>query len=223
MPYGVLFRSAAISVFALATLAAETRYRPVPVVVDYDRGSNVSVGQLKRKIDKKAKKEFMKACAAEDKKDLLTAIQHLRASIQLAPDFVEAYNNLGVALISQGRYEEGLTVLQKAIDLDPYMAAPQVNMASGLAVSNRGADAERAVRRALEIDNRSPQAHIILAIALMMQNKAPEETLVHLRKASDRFPEAHNLAARLLRESGQTQKADIELDEYRKATTVAGE
>ena len=45
--------------------------------------------------------------------------KHLNIAISLRPDYFEAYNNLGVAHYSKGRYREAVAALREAIRLKP--------------------------------------------------------------------------------------------------------
>ena len=50
---------------------------------------------------------------------LEAAIEHLRATLQLTPNFVGAHNNLGIALASQGKMDEAIGQFQRRSPLIP--------------------------------------------------------------------------------------------------------
>ena len=51
------------------------------------------------------------------------AVSHYHRAIKAKPDYADAYFNLGVALQRQGKNDEALRAVQKAISLDPGLAA----------------------------------------------------------------------------------------------------
>ena len=60
---------------------------------------------------------------------LKDAIDQLRTSLQLMPDSADAYNNLGIALASQGQLEEAIDQFQQALKLQPALIDAQRNLA----------------------------------------------------------------------------------------------
>src|SRR6185437_9410055 len=64
--------------------------------------ATVSLQQLQHKVPKQALKEFEKARTASIKGDNETALDHLQNAVQLDPEFVDAHNDLGVALAKLG-------------------------------------------------------------------------------------------------------------------------
>jgi tetratricopeptide (TPR) repeat protein len=52
-----------------------------------------------------------------------------RKALEYAPDEALAYNNLGSALNGQGRWDEAIAVLEKAVSLDPGLAIAKNNLA----------------------------------------------------------------------------------------------
>jgi Flp pilus assembly protein TadD len=63
------------------------------------------------------------------------AIAHYQAALQIKPDYAEAHNNLGNALLQKGRVDEAITHYQAALQIKPDYAEAQNNLAWVLATS----------------------------------------------------------------------------------------
>jgi tetratricopeptide (TPR) repeat protein len=84
--------------------------------------------------------------------DLAGAIAAYRRAIDLDPKYVEAHNNLGVALWDKGDLAAAIAAYQKAIDLDPQYFKAYYNL--GLALRKKGdlAGAIAAYQKAIDLD-----------------------------------------------------------------------
>jgi tetratricopeptide (TPR) repeat protein len=71
--------------------------------------------QAKKVVKKITKQQNQEALEAYDK------------AIELDPNYVQAYNNKGAALVGLGRYREALEAYDKAIELDPNNVQAYVN------------------------------------------------------------------------------------------------
>jgi tetratricopeptide (TPR) repeat protein len=56
------------------------------------------------------------------------AIVQYQTAIRIKQDFVNAYNNLGIALLSEGKIEESIIQFRKAIKLQPDHADARNNL-----------------------------------------------------------------------------------------------
>jgi tetratricopeptide (TPR) repeat protein len=56
------------------------------------------------------------------------AVEQFRATLRLMPDSVEAHNNLGIALASQGKLDEAIDHFQQALTRDPEFADARRNL-----------------------------------------------------------------------------------------------
>jgi serine/threonine-protein kinase len=78
------------------------------------------------------------------------AIRSLRRALELLPDSVRAWRELGLALISAGQEKEGFEALERALALDPLDASAMAAMGRALFIgSARFAEAARWYERAL--------------------------------------------------------------------------
>lgn len=65
------------------------------------------------------------------------------ATVELAPDYAEAWNNLGVVRGSRGDREGAITALRQALALVPHYADAHYNLAEALAAAGDGEGARR--------------------------------------------------------------------------------
>ena len=85
------------------------------------------------------------------------AVAAYRTAIDLRPEYVEAHNNLGVALIAQGYPDEAIEHFRFVLAADPYMGRAHNNLAVALFDLGQYAEAWQEVRLAIECgDNPNP-------------------------------------------------------------------
>lgn len=144
----------------------------------------VSVAELERNVPSKARKEFDKASKASQKGLVDEAVAHLRKAIAIYPNFVSAYNDLGVRLLSQGNLKEASEVLQRAVSLDEKAFNPALNLGIVLVHAHRFSEAQEILSRALNIQPNSPAARLYSGLAL--------KALGDFEGAENNFQSAYN-------------------------------
>ncbi len=123
---------------------AETlRARARPVVP-----ATVSVRELS--IPSKARREYEKAVSRLRSRDAERAIEHLKRAVELAPQFVEALNNLGTIYFQKRDLGTAENYFRAALQQEPSAYEPLVNL--GGVLLNRGR-----LREALEINRQAQQ------------------------------------------------------------------
>jgi len=60
------------------------------------------------------------------------AIAQLQKALQINPDYADAHNNLGCALIQKRSVNEAITHFQKALQINPGYADAQINLSNAL-------------------------------------------------------------------------------------------
>ncbi len=73
---------------------------------------------------------------------------HCRAALDIKPDHAYATKGLGLALVRQGRLEEGLLKLERAVALEPHWFDPYWDLTVVLIENARWKEADEVVRRA---------------------------------------------------------------------------
>jgi Tfp pilus assembly protein PilF len=110
---------------------------------------------------------------------------------KLRPDNADPYVGIGVTLVSQKRYEEGINLLRGVIEVDKAIASPYLSLGyAEMMIGDYGA-AEEHLLRALEL-TRPALAHVYLA-NVYEQKGEPEKALAQLEaylKQSPNSPQA---------------------------------
>lgn len=94
--------------------------------------------------------------------------------VKKSPNKARPYTNLGKALVNQRRYDEALSNLLKAIEIDPNYPEAHINL--GFLYEKQG-ETEKAVeqlRKAIQINPYFAKAYSNLGVALLKQNKTDE-------------------------------------------------
>ena len=136
-----------------------------------------------------------------DPPDLAEAEACFRKVTQMAPDRAEGYNGLGVALISQDRYEDARQALERAVALDPRLAVAWYNLARVCLVRDDIDRAIEAYEKAVELAPDYEDFYQQTGKALQMKGK---------------FDVAENFYAKALELNPDSTRALAQLIEYRK-------
>lgn len=155
----------------------------------------ISARTLAHRPSKAAAREFARGVLASRKSQSEEALRHLKESVRLDPDFVEAQTELGSIYAKAGQPEQALNCYDRALALDPNWAVLHSNKAAALVLLGRAEEAEQASRRALQLDATSIQAHYMLGMSLLMQKRITPEAVANLTIAADKYPRARPFLA----------------------------
>ncbi len=132
--------------------------------------------------------------ADEAKPFLERALAAGRKAIEHAPKNAMLHTNLGNALHSLGRDDEGIAEYRKAIELDPGLAQPHGNLGALLLAEGKVDEAISLLRRTIELAPRLRECHHHLGRALRAKGRG-DEAISALRTAVELEPkdaECHN-------------------------------
>ena len=145
------------------------------------------------------------------------AIEKLNQAISAHPNFMLAYNELGVQYQKTGELEKANEALQAALKISPTSFAPLVNQGVVLVRMKRYADAEAVLREALRENDKSAIAHFYLGRALAYLGRfddAEKELTQAVTLGGDQMKEAHRFLGAIHHARGDTARAIAELETY---------
>jgi cytochrome c-type biogenesis protein CcmH/NrfG len=110
------------------------------------------------------------------------AITQYQEALEIRPDFAEAHNNLGNALLQKGNVGEAITQYQNALQINPDYVDALNNLGSALRQKGRVDEAIRHYQEALKIKPDFAGAHYNLGNALLQKGKVGE-AIAHFQQA----------------------------------------
>ena len=99
------------------------------------------------------------------------AIAEYKEAVRINPDYAEAHNNLGSALLLTGRTAEAIDEYNHALQIDPGYAQAHNNLGNALVQTGRAPEAIDHYKEALRITPTSADAHNNLAAALAQMGR----------------------------------------------------
>jgi tetratricopeptide (TPR) repeat protein len=139
--------------------------------------------------------------------------------LETDPDHPEALNLLGVILQDDGRAEESISLLTRAIEVAPDFSDAFANLARGLRFMGEEGRAATAARRATELDPNLGEAWLQLGFSLVTLERH-EEAIPALRQAVMRMPDAIDLQVSLGFAAQYVKDHETAADAWRKATRL---
>jgi tetratricopeptide (TPR) repeat protein len=116
------------------------------------------------------------------------AAKHLHELIELKPGSANNWFNLGLVEEKLGRYEEAAEAFRSALERAPHGPAEIESRLGGvLSLAGREDDAEKAYRRALDLDAESPDAHFGLGLLAVSEGRL-EDGIDEFRNALTKKP-----------------------------------
>jgi Flp pilus assembly protein TadD len=168
------------------------------------------------KIPEKARTEYSKGLEALSKRRPGDSISHFRKAIQLAPDFSDAYFQLGWAYYQDRAYGDAQPVLQKAIQLNQKNAQAYALLGAVYKQESRYTDAVQALQQSLGLEENSCRAHLEMGESLLKLGKV-NDAYTHLMRAHALNPgiaQTHVALYNTLILRSDYQAAVTELEEF---------
>lgn len=166
-------------------------------------GSGTNIYQfLKEAADREpnnAKAQYDAGFEAHSNGNITDAIAYYKKAIRLDPKMTDAYSNLGAALISIKEYNEALTVLNKAQQLDPTNDKIQ-KLISDISETQKGSSYDE-------------------ALALHQQGKVKEAIEIY-KKAIQEDPNNPEVYINLGAAYQSLKNYDLAIQQYRKAISL---
>ena len=145
------------------------------------------------------------------------AINKLNEAVKAHPNFMLAFNELGVQYQKVGELDKANEALQSALKISPNSFAPLVNHGIVLVRLKKYAEAEADLRIALKENDKSAVAHFYLgrALAYLGQfDEAEKELNTAITLGGEQMKEAHRYLGAIYHARGDNQKAIAQLETY---------
>jgi len=168
-------------------------------------------------VPAKAQEFYLKALEYVNAGDSTKAIEQLKQSLVVYPDFALALNELGVQYLKIGQPDKAVDVLKRAAMLTPEEFQPTLNYGIALLNLRRFSEAEEQLRACIKLNDRVPTAHMYLGIALAVQRKLDEgqaELELAIKSKSHEVDLAHRYLGGIFLERREYEKAADELATY---------
>jgi tetratricopeptide (TPR) repeat protein/tRNA A-37 threonylcarbamoyl transferase component Bud32 len=153
--------------------------------------------------------------SAGAEKALARAVDALRDTLRLHPDYEGEHNNLGLALSHQGKLAQAIVEFREAIRMMPELAIAHHNLGRALQDQGKLAEAIVEYRELFRLKPDYPGLRTYLGLALQYQGKSAE-AIVELREAIRRQPDdaqAHLGLGNALASQGKETEAILEFRE----------
>ena len=152
------------------------------------------------------------------------AIEKLNQAITAHPNFMLAFNELGVQYQRVGELEKANEALQSALKIAPTSFTPLVNHGIVLVRLKKYAEAEVDLRAALKENDQSAIAHFYLGRALAYLgafDDAEKELHTAITLGGEQMKEAHRYLGAIYHARGDTPRAIAQLETYLKVAPKA--
>ena len=155
-----------------------SKARPIP------RGI-VSVRELS--IPAKAIKEYQEAQERLRRYEVERAIEHLQKAVEIAPQFVEALNNLGTIYYQRREYAAAEDSFRQALKQEPEAFAPLVNLGAVLLALERLQESLEINQQAQEVRPQDALANAQLGLNYLLVGE-PEKAIQYLDRTKELDP-----------------------------------
>jgi tetratricopeptide (TPR) repeat protein len=180
-------------------------------------GTTVAVQDMN--IPKAAARQFNKASDSIAHQAWNKAIEQLNRALALYPNYVQAYNNLGVVYARLDDRPSERTTLQKALTINDHFASAWVNLARMAIVDRDFAAAQQLLEKATALSPMDSETLLILANVELL-NLHYQQAISHCQKAHALGQDSHSLvhfiAARAFEHESQIPNAVAELKTFLK-------
>lgn len=178
-------------------------------------GTDPTISTQDLSIPDKAREDFEKGMEAYGRDDDREAQDDLEQAVAIYPNYVRAHNNLGVLYLKAGLKIKAFVEFSKAVELDPKFVPGYVNEAKVSISDGNFAEAEPALKKALDADPSALNAMRLLCQTEFAQNEYPQflETARHVHQLTrePQYADLHLVSAQILVNQGKKHEA---ADEY---------
>lgn len=185
--------------------------------VDLERRHSIAAPEVA--IPNRAWREYREAQKSLARRDAKGAREHLEASVEIAPGFSEAWNNLGTIAYQTGDFERAAICFEKALAANPRAYEPLVNMGGVLINLSRFEEAREYNQHAVLLRPNDALANSQLGITWFELGKDGEAEK-YLRRACEldpaHFSHPQLVLAQIHIRQNRRAEAATDLEEYLK-------
>jgi tetratricopeptide (TPR) repeat protein len=158
--------------------------------------------------------------AALKNQNFRAATELLKKVVELEPKHKDAWNNLGRAYLSLGKYDDAIAAFHKQIDINPFDEFAYNNVGLALQSQQKYDDAIAAYKKQLEVNPLDQFAHGNLG-SLYLEQKNYADAAPELERAVQITPQNPGLEANLGRVYLNLNQPDKALEAFDKAVELA--
>jgi tetratricopeptide (TPR) repeat protein len=169
------------------------------------------------KIPKQGLDMYNKAIELAKNGDRPGAILQLQDTVAKYPEFMLAYNEMGVQYMKQNDLQKSDEALQAALKIDAKAFMPLMNRGIVLVMLKRYKDAEPLLREVVKMKSDHAVAHYFLGQAVAYLGNFDEgekELSTAIKLGGDQMKEAHRLLAIIYSSRGDKKHVIVELETY---------
>ncbi len=174
-------------------------------------------GGARQNISPEAIKSFKRGVSASRAGKHEEAAEHYASAVSIAPDYLEAWNNLGGEYRMLQRWEKAEEALQRARALDPESAQVNLNLGMLYVAQGKTAKARNHLKEAVRREPQLGKAHLLMGV-MAYQEGDMEEARRELERAlavdAEATPEAKVYLASILAAQGKFSEAAGLLEEF---------
>lgn len=145
------------------------------------------------------------------------AIENLRLAVAEYPEFMLAYNEMGVQYLRLNEAGKAEEAFRSALKIKAEAFEPLINLGIILEQTDRFSEAETTLRAALKQNEKSAVGHYFLGRSLAKLGRfdeAGKELVACVKLGGDEMKEAHRLLAIIYSAQGKKKQAAAELETY---------
>jgi tetratricopeptide (TPR) repeat protein len=155
-----------------------------------------------------------------DAMDFRAAIGHAQKALELNPDFMKAYDSLGLCYEAVGKYDQAAEAYRNAARLSQRERRcspwPALDLGALLVKLDRLDDAEESLKQSLACDTRFPRAHYQMGLLLEKRHR-DDQAVAELKQAASLDPayaDPYYLLGRIYQRQGERVKAEEALANF---------
>lgn len=182
-------------------------------------GANPAITDVREyaaRFPKAAVKEFEKGLRSDSRANTDDAIRHYQKTLQLAPGFYEAHNNLGSDYLIKSDIRDAREEFERVVQLNQSDAAGYFNMSNVCMLSGQMADAQKYLDEGIRRQPDSALGAFLRGSLDLRLGKLPDAEQ-NLRRAIELSPimvQAHLQLVNLLLRQGRKQDAVSQLRDF---------